>query len=53
MSQPEPKEKEVFFGHYCQICKYGYLTDDKEPCCECLKHPSNWDSHRPVKWEQK
>ena len=49
----QSKDKEVYFGSYCPICKYRHLTDDKEPCNECLTHPSNQDSHRPVKWEKR
>lgn len=53
MSQPESKQKEVYFGSYCPVCKHKDLPESEEPCNECLANPSNIDSHRPVKWEHK
>lgn len=44
---------EVFFNKYCKTCKYRKVDGDVEPCNECLEHPVNLYSHKPVKWENK
>lgn len=44
-------EKEVYFGEYCQKCRYVKLAEE-EPCFECLTNPVNTRSHKPVKWEK-
>lgn len=49
----ESKEKEVYFHKYCGGCKHYKNAEDEEPCHECLNSPSNYDSHKPVKWEEK
>lgn len=46
-------EKEVRFDLYCEKCKYKGLKEKEEPCCECLEHPLNDASHKPVKFEGK
>ena len=45
--------KEVYFGEFCRKCKYlGDAESDLEkPCFECLEHPFNQDSHRPINYE--
>lgn len=45
--------KEVYFGDYCKKCKYEKLEGTEAPCDECLSEPLNWNSHRPVKYEEK
>jgi hypothetical protein len=49
----EFKMKLVDFKKYCKTCKYEKLAESKDPCDECLKHPANEDSHKPVMWEAK
>lgn len=44
--------KEVYFGDYCPKCKYFDLSEDKEPCNECLSEPTNLYSHKPIKFEK-
>ena len=44
--------KEVFFHIYCESCKHKDKSDYDEPCAECLDHPLNVDSHRPVNWKK-
>lgn len=45
--------KIVWFDIYCNKCKHAKLAGDAEPCNECLNNPVNWDSHKPVKFEEK
>ena len=45
--------KEVYFHEYCKKCKHKDLKDIEEPCDECLSEPTNWNTHRPVKYEEK
>lgn len=46
-------DKEVYFDQYCKLCKYEKLSEDKDPCDECLSNPVNANSHKPVKFEEK
>ena len=46
------KYKEVYFDIYCKSCKYDELHDHDEPCNDCLDHPVNVDSHKPVRWKR-
>lgn len=45
--------KEVFFDQYCKKCKHVKVDGEKSPCNECLEEPLNWNSHKPVKYEEK
>lgn len=45
--------KEVYFIEYCKKCKHKKLKDTEEPCSECLGEPTNLNTHRPVKYEEK
>lgn len=45
--------KEVYFDAYCRKCRNEGLKETDEPCEECLSEPTNWNSHRPVKYEKK
>ncbi len=45
--------KEVYFDPYCSKCKHLKKTEQDEPCDECLNHPVNEYTHRPVKFEEK
>lgn len=49
----EYTQKEVLFSYYCPTCVYKDLNGDEEPCNECLDHPSNENSHKPVKYVDK
>ena len=42
--------KEVYFDQYCKDCEHSSLKDTDEPCNECLDHPINLYSHKPVNW---
>ena len=43
--------KEVYFGEYCNKCKYNDRSEDEDPCYECLENPVNLYSHKPVKFK--
>lgn len=45
--------KEVYFHKYCEKCKHKKLADNESPCGECLNEPLNWNTHKPVKYEEK
>ena len=45
--------KEVYFHEYCKKCKYEKHKETDEPCAECLCEAVNWNTHRPVKYEEK
>lgn len=45
--------KEVYFHEHCKKCRHEKLKETEEPCAECLSEPTNWNSHRPVKYEEK
>jgi hypothetical protein len=45
--------KEVYFGAYCKKCEHKKVADHESPCNECLNEPLNWNSHKPVKFEEK
>lgn len=49
----ETHEKFVDFTTYCVQCKHRDCKDDDEPCNECLSHPTNYESMKPVKFEKK
>lgn len=46
-------DKEVYFDLYCKLCKHELLSEDDDPCYDCLHNPSNIDSHKPVYFEKK
>lgn len=46
-------EKAVYFDFYCKRCLYEKKSELGEPCFECLAHPVNWNSHKPVNYEEK
>ena len=45
--------KEVYFDKYCKSCEYENLSEEDEPCDECLVNTVNLYSHKPVKWKEK
>ena len=49
----EQAYKEVYFHEYCKKCKHQNVKDTEVPCDECLSEPTNWNTHRPVKYEKK
>lgn len=54
---PDPQEyKEVYFHKYCKTCKRSEVKSVTDPnwamCNECMSHPINFASHKPVKYEK-
>ena len=45
--------KEVHFHEFCKKCKHEKVKETETPCDECMSEPTNWNSHRPVKYEKK
>ena len=45
--------KEVYFDKYCPSCKYLEQDAMEDPCFECLYHPINLYSHKPINWTEK
>lgn len=43
----------VDFETYCKTCEHKDRKENEQPCCECLEHPTNLHSRKPVKWEEK
>lgn len=44
--------KLVNFFEWCKKCRYTKTNPEEYPCTECVSHPVNIDSHKPVKWEE-
>lgn len=44
--------KEVYFDEYCGKCKYADLEENEDPCWDCLTQPWNYDSHKPIEFEE-
>lgn len=49
----EDTYKEVYFNEYCKTCEHEKLSEQDDPCFECLNEPVNLYSHKPVNWEEK
>lgn len=45
--------REVYFCKYCDKCEHKNLKEHFDPCNECLAHPFNEDTHRPVFFKEK
>lgn len=47
-------EEFVDFKKYCLTCKYEKESEwTFEKCTECIEHPVNTNSEKPVNWEAK
>ena len=44
--------KFVEFDKCCKFCKHRDLEDSKDPCCECLDNPVNYNSKKPYFYEE-
>lgn len=49
----EEHEKMVFFDKYCTKCKYETTEETDDPCNECLSSYTNFETRKPVKFEEK
>lgn len=43
----------VNFKKYCDICKHKELVETEDPCNDCLDHPTNLYSEKPINFEEK
>ena len=46
-------DKEVDYDTYCKKCKFLALSEDDDPCYECLDCPTLTDSNKPIKFIEK
>lgn len=44
---------EVLFNQYCKKCKHYGKKEAEEPCFECLEEPLNFETRKPIKFEEK
>lgn len=44
---------EVCFDEYCKKCVFENLSESEDPCWDCLKHPVNENSKKPVRFKEK
>lgn len=45
-------KKIVEFVEYCPKCEYINVEATEDPCNECLNHPVNEDSHKPINFKE-
>ena len=45
--------KEVYFSLYCHQCANKDVDETEDPCNDCLAHPFNQWSHKPVYFKEK
>lgn len=48
----EEHEAIVYFDQYCKTCQHEKLAENEPPCDECLEHPVNVNSSRPIHYEK-
>lgn len=51
--QGEGRMVECMFCIYCSKCNHSKKTMIEAPCCDCLEHPYNVDTDRPIYFESK
>lgn len=44
---------EVLFHNYCKKCKHYGLPETEEPCRECIEENINFETRKPIKFEEK
>ena len=44
--------KEVYFDRYCPKCVHTDKDATEDPCFDCLNCGFNYDSHKPVYFEE-
>lgn len=49
----EGSYKDVLFNKYCKTCKYGELSEVKDPCNECLEYGMREGTEKPLYFEEK
>lgn len=43
----------VNFHEYCGKCKHFLKKESSYPCRECLSYPTNTNTSKPLKYEEK
>lgn len=46
-------EKIVRFDIWCKKCKFKDKSEEDDPCFDCLAETVNFESTKPVKFEEK
>ena len=46
-------QKEVWFYEYCKKCVNYEKSEAEDPCWDCLNQGWNYDSHKPINYEEK
>lgn len=49
---PEFAEMEVMFRKYCAKCVHKKLDEKMDPCNECLSQPYNFNTEKPIHYEE-
>lgn len=49
----ENRELIVEFDKYCKTCQHKDLAETDPPCDDCLEHPTNLHSNKPVCYESR
>lgn len=61
----EYPEKEVYYHHWCPLCAHKdeykrtpnsdgtICLDVCDACHDCLNQPTNWNSRKPINFEEK
>lgn len=44
--------KEVNYFKYCRLCKHHGKREDEDPCNKCLTQGYNFDSKKPIRFEE-
>lgn len=45
--------KEVYYHEYCSKCQHRKVDEHEMPCAECMNEPLNWNTHRPMRFEER
>lgn len=44
--------KEVYFDQYCPLCAHCDKDVVEDPCYDCMTQGFNYDSHKPIRFEE-
>lgn len=45
--------KEVLYYPYCTSCEHYKSSEHVYPCNDCLEHPANENTHKPINFKLK
>ena len=49
----EIREQMVRYDTWCKKCKNNETKENDDPCEECLNHPINEHTEKPINFEEK